>query len=67
MVWIIVAAVVVVLAALAWWSSGRARRGLDPDGVRKLRSKSQSDVGMQSGSPSEGPGVGRGGPFSSPF
>lgn len=61
--WLVAVAVVVVLAALAWWSSGRARRGMDQRQLRWVRSTSQSDVGMRSGRPSEGPGVGRGNPL----
>ncbi len=37
MFWLIVLVVVVVLGALAWWSSGRQRKGVDPAGVRRTR------------------------------
>ncbi|MBZ5736841.1 hypothetical protein [Nocardioides mangrovi] len=52
--WIIAAAVLVVGFALAWWSSGRQRKGLDADGVRRSRGKSEGDVAMKAGRPTGG-------------
>ncbi len=37
MFWLIVLVVVVVLGALAWWSSGRQRKGVDTAGVQRAR------------------------------
>lgn len=48
--WLVAAGVVAVLLAVSWWSSGRTRRrGVDSDGLRLARKKSQSEVGMRSG------------------
>jgi hypothetical protein len=66
MFWIIAAAVVVVGFALAWWTSGRTRRGLDADGVRRSRGISEGDAAMKAGRPTGGPfhpGSGPGGSF----
>lgn len=52
--WIIAAVVVAALAALAWWSSGRQRRGLDPNRLRRSKGISESDVGMRAGRPTGG-------------
>ncbi|MEP9361968.1 hypothetical protein ABLE68_03310 [Nocardioides sp. CN2-186] len=37
MFWLIAAAVLVVLFALAWWTSGRTRRGVDAGSLRRNR------------------------------
>ena len=37
MFWLIVLVVVVVLGAVAWWSSGHQRRGVNYDSVRRTR------------------------------
>lgn len=37
MFWLIVLVVVVVLGALAWWSSGRQRKGVDSRAVQRAR------------------------------
>ena len=44
MFWWIVLAVVVVGFALAWWSSGRARRGVDSAEASRSRGKSEGDL-----------------------
>ncbi len=36
MLWLIVLVVAVVLGALAWWSSRRKRKGVDPARVQQL-------------------------------
>ena len=36
MFWLIALAVAIVLAALVWWTSGRARRGIDSTKVRRV-------------------------------
>jgi hypothetical protein len=46
--WWIVLAVAVVLFALAWWSSGRTRRGVDADALRRSHGKMQGEVGQHS-------------------
>ncbi|MEP9365525.1 hypothetical protein ABLE68_21335 [Nocardioides sp. CN2-186] len=56
MFWLIALAVVLVLGALAWWTSGRARRGVDSSKMHTSIAKSQSNVGMRSGRPEGGPG-----------
>ena len=37
MFWLIVLMIVVSLGAVAWWSSGRQRRGVNDDSVRRTR------------------------------
>jgi hypothetical protein len=37
MFWWIVLVVAVVLGALAWWSSGHQRNGVDPAAVQRIR------------------------------
>jgi hypothetical protein len=55
--WWIVLAVAIVLFALAWWSSGRARRGVDARAADRSQSKMKGRVGpysQQGGPPSIG-------------
>ena len=54
MVWIVVAVVVVAVAALVWWTSGRQRRGMDIEGVRRSRGISEGDAAMKAGRPTGG-------------
>jgi Flp pilus assembly protein TadB len=55
--WLIVLGVIVVLAALAWWTSGRTRRGgVDSDKMRRSTLDSQNDVSIRAGRPGPGPG-----------
>jgi hypothetical protein len=49
MFWIISAAVVIVLAALAWWSSGRKRAGLDAQTIHTRIGKGQGDDTRRAG------------------
>ena len=56
MFWWIVLAVAVVLFALAWWSSGRTRRGVDADALRRSHGKMQGEVGQYS-QPPQTPGL----------
>jgi len=55
MFWLIAGVVVVVLGALAWWSSGRQRRGVNDDGVRRTR-EGDGDRGSQYGGTGSPPG-----------
>jgi hypothetical protein len=56
MTWLIIAVVVLVLIAIAWWTSGRARRGVDPRGVDRVRSEGNRQAGNY-----DNPGSGGGG------
>ena len=59
MFWWIVLAVAVVLFMLAWWSSGRTRRGVDADAARRSQERTQGEVGPYS-QPGGSPGIGGG-------
>ena len=51
MVWLIVAVVAVALFALAWWTSGRSRRGVDPHGVDRVRAEGNRQAGLYDNNP----------------
>jgi hypothetical protein len=57
--WWIVLGVAIVLFALAWWSSGRARRGVDAHAAQTSQSKMKGQVGPYS-QPGGPPGIGGG-------
>jgi hypothetical protein len=61
--WIIAAVVVLVGFALAWWSSGRQRHGVDADKARMGIAKSQGEALRESNRPA-GQGPFFGGPLS---
>jgi hypothetical protein len=44
MFWLIAAAVALVLFALAWWSSGRTRKGVNADALRRGRGALDGNV-----------------------
>ncbi|GAB3792720.1 hypothetical protein [Nocardioides ungokensis] len=57
MFWWIVLAVVVVGFALAWWSSGRARRGVDSVAESRARGKTEGTLyPYKNNGPFGGPG-----------
>ena len=43
MVWLIVVVVVAVVLGLTWWTSGRARRGIDEYAVRQQQQPDETD------------------------
>ncbi len=49
MFWLIVVAVVVVLGALAWWSSGRQRAGVEGGTVQRNRKIAEGRGGEYGG------------------
>ncbi|WP_133058935.1 MULTISPECIES: hypothetical protein [unclassified Nocardioides] len=57
MFWLVALVVVVVLGALAWWTSGRPRRGgVDADKMRRSTLDSQNDASDRANRPGPGPG-----------
>jgi hypothetical protein len=44
MFWLMVLAAVVVGFAVAWWSSGRVRRGVDADLMRRSKAQSEGET-----------------------
>ena len=65
MFWWIVLAVVVVGFALAWWTSGRTRRGVDGAAESRARGKTEGSLySYKANAPHDGPS---GGPGNSGF
>ena len=44
MFWLMLLAIAVVAFALAWWSSGRARRGVDATKMRRSKARSEGET-----------------------
>ena len=62
MFWLIAAAVALVLFAVAWWSSGRTRKGVDANTLRRNRGAIDGNVNTVHDPGRSGPGgVGLGG------
>ena len=54
LLWIIVGLVVVAGAALAWWTSGRAKSQFKQERLRSSRGVSEGDAAMKAGRPTGG-------------
>ncbi|MBZ5737584.1 hypothetical protein [Nocardioides mangrovi] len=62
MFWLVAGAVALVLFALAWWTSGRARKGVDGNSLRRNRGAIDGNINGVHDPGRSGPGgIGLGG------